>query len=88
MLYRATLNPFYLHVGLDILYSLNAFTKVKCGYATIHNVVDKTLEDRMESFFISETVKYLFLVSYKFFAAKIIFFSKIWEIFFPIIFIS
>lgn len=63
MLYRATQNPFYLHVGRDILQSLNAFTRVKCGYATVHNVVDKSLEDRMESFFLSETTKYLFLVS-------------------------
>lgn len=63
MLYRATQNPFYLRVGFDILQSLNTFARVKCGYATVHNVVDKTLEDRMESFFLSETVKYLYLVS-------------------------
>ncbi|VDM45751.1 unnamed protein product [Toxocara canis] len=62
MLYRATQNPFYLHVGKDILHSLNAFTRVKCGYATVHNVLDKSLEDRMESFFLSETAKYLFLL--------------------------
>uniref|UniRef100_A0A914ZPD6 alpha-1,2-Mannosidase n=3 Tax=Parascaris univalens TaxID=6257 RepID=A0A914ZPD6_PARUN len=62
MLYRATQNPFYLHVGRDILQSLNAFTRVKCGYATVHNVIDKSLEDRMESFFLSETTKYLFLL--------------------------
>lgn len=63
MLYRATQNPFYLRVGFDILHSLNTFARVKCGYATLHNVVDKSLEDRMESFFLSETVKYLYLVS-------------------------
>ena len=34
-----------------------------CGYATVHNVLDMSLEDRMESFFLSETCKYLFLVS-------------------------
>uniref|UniRef100_A0A0M3K2W4 alpha-1,2-Mannosidase n=1 Tax=Anisakis simplex TaxID=6269 RepID=A0A0M3K2W4_ANISI len=62
MLYRATQNPFYLHVGRDILQSLNTFTRVKCGYATVHNVLDKSLEDRMESFFLSETTKYLFLL--------------------------
>lgn len=63
MLYRATQNPFYLRVGLDILRSLNTFARVKCGYATVHNVIDKSLEDRMESFFLSETSKYLYLVS-------------------------
>ncbi len=35
---------------------------LRCGYATIHNVEDMTLEDRMESFFLSETCKYLYLV--------------------------
>ena len=34
----------------------------RCGFATVHDVRDKTLEDRMESFFLSETCKYLFLV--------------------------
>jgi len=62
LLYRATKNPFYLHVGRDILESLNNHTKAKCGYATVHDVSDKSLEDRQESFFLSETVKYLYLL--------------------------
>lgn len=62
LLYRATKNPFYLHVGRDIVLALNNHTRTDCGYATIHNVVDKTLEDRMESFFLSETCKYLYLL--------------------------
>jgi len=28
-LYRATKNPFYLHVGVDVLNSLNNYTKVQ-----------------------------------------------------------
>ena len=28
-LYRATKNPFYLHVGMDVLHSLNNYTKVQ-----------------------------------------------------------
>ena len=36
---------------------------VRCGFATVHDVLDKSLEDRMESFFLSETLKYLYLVS-------------------------
>ena len=36
----------------------------RCGYATIHDVQSKDLEDRMESFFLSETCKYLYLVSH------------------------
>ncbi len=62
LLYQATKNPFYLHVGKEILQSLNNLTKVKCGYATIHDVEAKTLEDRQESFFLSETCKYLYLL--------------------------
>ncbi|KAJ8378960.1 hypothetical protein AAFF_G00232540 [Aldrovandia affinis] len=62
LLYQATKNPFYLHVGMDILQSLEKYTKVRCGYATLHHVVDKSKEDRMESFFLSETCKYLFLL--------------------------
>ncbi|KAG8191658.1 hypothetical protein JTE90_016448 [Oedothorax gibbosus] len=62
LLYQATKNPFYLHVGQEIIESLNKYSKAKCGYATIHNVQDKTLEDRMESFFLSETCKYLYLL--------------------------
>lgn len=39
------------------------WTTTRCGYSTIHNVIDKSHEDRMESFFLSETCKYLYLVS-------------------------
>uniref|UniRef100_A0A8C7XN44 alpha-1,2-Mannosidase n=1 Tax=Oryzias sinensis TaxID=183150 RepID=A0A8C7XN44_9TELE len=59
---QATKNPFYLHVGMDILQSLEQTTKVRCGYATLHHVVEKSKEDRMESFFLSETCKYLYLL--------------------------
>ncbi|XP_074861324.1 ER degradation-enhancing alpha-mannosidase-like protein 1 isoform X1 [Carettochelys insculpta] len=62
LLYQATKNPFYLHVGMDILQSLEKYTKVKCGYATLHHVIEKSKEDRMESFFLSETCKYLYLL--------------------------
>lgn len=37
--------------------------QVKCGFATVHDVKDYSLEDRMESFFLAETMKYLYLVS-------------------------
>ncbi|EPB73160.1 glycosyl hydrolase family 47 [Ancylostoma ceylanicum] len=61
-LYLATKNPFYLHVGREIMDSLNSRTRVKCGFATVHNVDDGSLEDRMESFFLAETMKYLYLL--------------------------
>ncbi|XP_068109212.1 ER degradation-enhancing alpha-mannosidase-like protein 1 [Hyperolius riggenbachi] len=62
LLYQATKNPFYLHVGMDILHSLEKHAKAECGYATLHHVVEKSQEDRMESFFLSETCKYLYLL--------------------------
>uniref|UniRef100_A0A0N4ZC68 alpha-1,2-Mannosidase n=1 Tax=Parastrongyloides trichosuri TaxID=131310 RepID=A0A0N4ZC68_PARTI len=62
LLYQATKNPFYLSVGREILDSLNLHTRVACGFASVHHVLDKSLEDRMESFFLAETVKYLYLL--------------------------
>lgn len=62
LLPKATKNPFYLRVGQAILESLNTYARAPCGYATLHSVIDKSQEDRMESFFLSETCKYLYLV--------------------------
>ena len=35
LLYQATKNPFYLHVGREILTSLNNLTKSTCGYGIV-----------------------------------------------------
>ncbi|PAA84169.1 hypothetical protein BOX15_Mlig001815g2, partial [Macrostomum lignano] len=62
-LYRATGNHFFLHVGAAMVDNLNKYAKSTCGYATLHNVHNLTdLEDRQESFFLAETVKYLYLL--------------------------
>jgi hypothetical protein len=61
-LYQATKSPFYLHVAKSIIENINTLTRVKCGFATVHDVLDKSLEDRQESFFLSETLKYLYLI--------------------------
>ena len=37
-------------------------TRTRCGYATVKNVRDHSLADRMESFFLAETTKYLYLL--------------------------
>ncbi len=47
-LYRATGAPFYLHVGRDVIKSLENHTRTNCGYATVHDVLDKSLEDRSD----------------------------------------
>ncbi|XP_049281577.1 ER degradation-enhancing alpha-mannosidase-like protein 2 [Anopheles funestus] len=61
-LYRATGDPFLLEVGENILESIEYSAKTACGYATIRNVLTHQQEDRMESFFLAETTKYLYLL--------------------------
>ncbi|WWD22230.1 hypothetical protein CI109_106721 [Kwoniella shandongensis] len=61
-LYQATRDPFYLRVGERVLTDLKRRTKTRCGFATIKNVITGELEDRMESFMLSETLKYLYLL--------------------------
>ncbi|KAI8362103.1 glycoside hydrolase, partial [Mortierella sp. GBAus27b] len=61
-LYRATKDPFYLQVGEMVLRDLQKYTKTKCGWASLQSVVSKKHEDRMESFALSETIKYLYLL--------------------------
>jgi ER degradation enhancer, mannosidase alpha-like 1 len=61
MLYQATKNDYYLHVGERILNDIEK-NRVKCGYVGFRNVKSKETDDRMESFFLSETLKYLFLL--------------------------
>jgi len=61
-LYKATKDPFLLSLGEDMLNSIEYSAKTKCGYATVKDVKDHTLEDRMESFFLAETTKYLYLL--------------------------
>ncbi|XP_067141881.1 ER degradation-enhancing alpha-mannosidase-like protein 2 isoform X1 [Centruroides vittatus] len=61
-LYRATRDPHLLEIGVDILKSIQHSARTDCGYATIKNVQDHRVEDRMESFFLAETTKYLYLL--------------------------
>lgn len=61
-LYRATRDPFYLHVGEMVIRDLNNRTRLPCGFASIGDVRTGRLEDRMESFLLSETLKYLYLL--------------------------
>lgn len=61
-LYRATKDPYLIQVGVDILRSLQHSARTSCGYATINDVRDHRKADRMESFFLAETTKYLYLL--------------------------
>ncbi len=62
MLYQATKNPYYLRVGESILNDLIQYSKTPCGFVGIKDVRTMEKGDRMESFFLSETLKYLFLL--------------------------
>ena len=50
-----------MFVGERILKDLEK-TRVKCGFAAIEQIIPRKLVDRMETFFISETIKYLYLL--------------------------
>ncbi|TRZ01239.1 hypothetical protein DNTS_014814 [Danionella cerebrum] len=61
-LYKATRDPYYLEVGRTVLENLNRFARVPCGFAAMKDVRTGSHEDRMDSFFLAEMFKYLFLL--------------------------
>ncbi|XP_031431095.1 ER degradation-enhancing alpha-mannosidase-like protein 3 [Clupea harengus] len=61
-LYKATGDPYYLEVGRTVLENLNRFARVPCGFAAMKDVRTGSHEDRMDSFFLAEMFKYLFLL--------------------------
>ena len=60
-LHRATGDPWYLYVAEMVLRDIKRRCWTKCGWAGIQNVRTGEKSDRMESFFLSETFKYLYL---------------------------
>ncbi|KAK4857224.1 hypothetical protein QYF36_025829 [Acer negundo] len=61
-LYKATRDPRYLAAGRDMIASLQFGARCPCGYCHISDVEFHKKEDHMESFFLAETVKYLWLL--------------------------
>lgn len=61
-LYKATKDDHYLQIAKKIVYQLEKYSRVKCGYAALSDVKTKQHEDRMDSFVFAETFKYLFLM--------------------------
>ncbi|KAF2201001.1 seven-hairpin glycosidase [Delitschia confertaspora ATCC 74209] len=61
-LYRATRDPWYLHVGEMALRDIKRRCWTRCGWAGLQDVRTGEKSDRMESFFLGETAKYLFLL--------------------------
>ena len=58
----ATQDPIWLQFGREYVDSIQAVAWTPCGYAIVKNVTTHELGDRMESFFLSETLKYLYLL--------------------------
>ncbi|CAL1300944.1 unnamed protein product [Larinioides sclopetarius] len=61
-LYKATNDPYYLEVGKKVLDSLQKYARVPCGFAAVKDVRTGSHEDRMDSFVLAETLKYLYLL--------------------------
>ena len=61
-IYRATEDPWYLYVGEMVLRDIKRRCWTRCGWASIQNVLTGEKTDRMESFFLGETAKYVFLL--------------------------
>ena len=65
VLHRVTRDPVYREWGWEILQAFNRSCRVASGgFTTVRNVNNNhpTKMDKMESFFLAETLKYLFLL--------------------------
>ena len=64
ILNKLTGDPVYREWGWEIFQSVEKYCKTEYGYAAHPDVtnVDATLNDSMESFFLAETLKYLYLL--------------------------
>ena len=61
-LYHFTNDPRYLDMGHTFLSDLIKCCRTDVAYAALKNVENKTKRDAMESFFLAETMKYLYLL--------------------------
>ena len=57
-----TRDPVYQDMGSNFLLSLVRYCKTDAGYAALSSVETKAKRDRMESYFLAETLKYLYLL--------------------------
>ncbi len=61
-LYHYTKDPRYLAMGRDFLEALVAHCRTDAGYTTLKSVVTKEKGNLMPSYFLAETLKYLYLL--------------------------
>jgi len=61
---KLTGDPIYREWGWEVFQSIEKYCKVQYGYGSLKNVdnPNMTPDDRMESFFLAETMKYLYLL--------------------------
>ena len=72
-LHHYTRDPVYLDMGKTFLEDLVTHCRTEAGYTTLASVVTKEKRDRMPSFFLAETLKYLYLL----FAPEALDFEKV-----------
>ena len=61
-LFHYTKDPVYLQMGVRFLDDLIKYCRVDDGYTVLRSVVTKEKGDRMHSFLLAETFKYLYLL--------------------------
>lgn len=61
-LYRKTKNTKYLEMGKTFFESIKRYCRIDEGYTSLKNVMSKEKMDSMESFYLAETLKYLYLI--------------------------
>jgi mannosidase alpha-like ER degradation enhancer 2 len=62
VLHRLTGDPRYVEMGRAIFDDLVRYCRTETGYTTLKSVVTKEQGDYMHSFFLAETLKYLYLL--------------------------
>eukprot|EP01083_Nonionella_stella_P125911 380889_1 len=60
--FTSTGSELYEKAALKLLRSINEHCRTECGFAALSSVQSKQKEDLMDSFFLSETLKYLYLI--------------------------
>lgn len=64
VLYQLTGDPVYREWGWEVFQAIEKYCKVNGGYSGIRDVrsATPTTDDKMESFFLAETLKYIYLL--------------------------
>jgi hypothetical protein len=64
VLYHLTGDPVYREWGWEVFQAIERYCKTTAGYGSLHDVrqVAGRPENKMESFFLAETMKYMFLL--------------------------